>query len=614
MSVEKRMIVAVVISTLVIVVWNLLFVPPPVEVPEEQQQEGAPGEAAPAELTEGEGQQEVTPEEEAVLSSRPEGEIVAEQARSVTVRSPLFEVRLTNSSGGSAQSWLINKPDGEYYKPSFPENGERLDLVAPERYRPEGLLPLATMLRSGDGNYRQLPGLAVLSTDHGDAGEIELSGADTATVTFEYQSGGNVWVRKSFTFHADNYLVDVEMTADVEGADAVMILGPGVGELLKLEKPEAETSKLVKGMEGNGYVYRKSGGTVQRIPADVSDQGEAGEPFKEDRVPEIVEWAGVENQYFMTLAAGGGGTLFNYVWRLTASKTIEGAEEAQTFYLPYIGIKPDNGARFRLFAGPKDLEMLEQPAYGDLQEVVQFGWFSFISRPGLWILKQLYAFTSNYGFSIILLTLLINIILLPLSIKQRKSMQEMQRIQPEIKQIQAKYKVEKGDSAEARQNKKKLLNEETMALYKAEGVNPMGGCLPMLLQFPILFALFDMFRVAIELRQAPFIFWIQDLSNPDPLMITPIMMGITMFLSQKATPMSTESGGAAMKLMPLLFVMMMMNVASGLVIYWFTSNLCNLGFQGVMQVLKPMPKASEKSGKKQIPGKGGGKSKKKSRR
>ena len=618
MSVEKRMIVAVIISAVVIVVWNLVFVPPPVEVPDEPQQEGAAeGETPTAEPAEGEEpeQLEPTPEEEAQLSGRPEGDVAAEGAQAITIRSNLYEVHLTNSSGGSAEKWLVNKPDGEPYKPSFPENGERLDLVAPERYRPEGLLPMATMLRSGDGKYNQLAGLARLTTDHGEVGEIELSGTDTATVTFEYQVEGEAWVRKSLTFHADTYLVDVEMTADAEGAEAVIIFGPGVGELLKLENPEVETSKLAKGMEGNAYLYRKAGGAVQRVPAAVSDQGEAGEPFKELRIPEITEWAGVENQYFMTLATGGGGTLFNYVWRLTASKTIEGAEEAQTFYLPYIGIKPDNGAKFRVYAGPKDLGLLEQPTYGNLQEVVQFGWFSFISRPGLWVLKQIYSFTSNYGFSIILLTLLINLLLLPLTIKQRKSMQEMQRLQPEIKQIQAKYKADRGDSAEVRQNKKKLLNEEMMALYKAEGVNPMGGCLPLLLQFPILFALFDMFRVAIELRQAPFIFWIQNLAAPDPLYITPILMGVAMYFSQMMTPTTAESGGATMKLLPFIFVFFFMSAPSGLVIYWFTSTLCNLGVQGAMQAIKPIPQTSQKPGKKQIPGKGGGKQqKKKSRR
>lgn len=608
MSVEKRMIIAVIVSAVVIVVWNLVFVPPPVERPVGEEQEQAAGAAAEpdgtGEVAETESD-ETAPtgeaDQRASLEGKPEQEISAAERQTVSIESPLYRIELSNNSGGSASSWQLKG-----FKPSFEEGV--LDLVAPERYRPEGLLPLATMVRTGESKYAPLEGRPVLLVGGAEpGGTVNLDGEEKITVSFEYNVEDVGWIRKALTFHADSYLVDVEFTSELKEGEAVIIWGPGVGELLK-----PEGAKLRKGMEGNGLLYRKAGGALQRLQSPVADQGEAGEPFTEQSVPEIVEWVGIENRYFMALADGDIDNLFKRVYRLTASKQIDDAEESPTFFYPYVGIRPeDASSMFRLYVGPKDLELLENPRYGNLKDVVQFGWFSFVSRPALWLMKQISSVTNNYGWAIIILTVLINTLLLPLIIKQRKSMGEMQRLQPQIKQIQAKYKVEKGDSVDTRNRKKKELNEELMALYKVEGVNPMGGCLPLLLQIPILFALFDMFRVAIELRKAPFIFWITDLSAPDPTYIAPIMMGAAMYFSQMLTPTSAEAGGASMKLLPFVFVIFFLAAPSGLVIYWLTSSLYNMGVQAVMKQVSPPPQADKK---KAIPAKAGRKSKKSRRK
>jgi YidC/Oxa1 family membrane protein insertase len=598
MSVEKRMIIAVIISAVVIVVWNILFMPPPQEKPAESAQEkpaaaGKGEEPAEKPETAAAGQEE-TP---AVLSGKPEEEITAAQRQAVTVESPLYRVELSNDWGGSASSWLLKG-----FRQSF--GNDTLDLIAPQRYRPEGILPLATMIRTGESKYSRIDTRPVMRLDGGETGTaINLEGDKIATITFELNDETVGWVRKTLTFHADSYLVDVEFVSELKSGEAVIIWGPGVGELLK-----PDGAKVANGMEGESLLYRKVGGQVQRTQTPISQQGEVGEPFFERSIPEIVEWVGLENRYFMALADGDIDNLFRRIYLLTDSKQINDAEGSPTFFFPYIGIRPENNkAAFKLFVGPKDLGLLENPRYGDLKEVVQFGWFSFVSRPALWLMQQIEGVTGNYGWAIIILTLLINTLLLPLIIKQRKSMGEMQRLQPQIKQIQAKYRVEKGDNIEARQRKKRELNEEMMALYKTEGVNPMAGCLPLLLQLPILFALFDMFRVAIELRHAPFIFWITDLAGPDPTMITPILMGAAMYFSQMLTPTTAEASTASMKLLPFVFVIFFIAAPSGLVLYWLTSSLYSMGVQAVMNQVSPSPTADKKKG---MPAKVGGKSKK----
>jgi len=402
MSVEKRMIVAVIISAVVIVVWNLVFVPPTVKKPPAEQPaaegaaEAAPEGAAGSEAIETEKPGEDEGESTATELQRPAEDIVAAAAQSVVIKSPLYEVRLTNDSGGSVANWLLKKPDGKPYRLSFGDGD--LDLVAPERYRPAGLQPLATMVRSAEGNYSPLEGRPAITASF-PGGEANLSGEESATVTFEYNVAGVGWLRKTLTFHADSYLVDFDFSAEMEKGEPVIIWGPGLGELLK-----PAGAKVQAGMEGNGFVYRKPGAQVQRFPAHVTEKGEAGRPFKEDRIPEILQWAGVENRYFMALAFAESGRLFNWVYRLSASKTIEDAEGGPTFYYPFLGIKPEKRDSFTLYVGPKDLELLEQPRYGRLKDVVQFGWFSFVSRPALWVMKQINNVTQNYGWSIILLT------------------------------------------------------------------------------------------------------------------------------------------------------------------------------------------------------------------
>jgi YidC/Oxa1 family membrane protein insertase len=217
----------------------------------------------------------------------------------------------------------------------------------------------------------------------------------------------------------------------------------------------------------------------------------------------------------------------------------------------------------------------------DLVRAIHFGIFSWLVVPLLRALKWINVYIGNYGWSIIALTVLINLVMFPLRHKSVVSMRRMQEIQPEVKAIQDRYsKLKMTDPA--RQN----MNKEMMQLYKERGVNPASGCVPMLLTLPVLFAFYAMLSVAIELRGAPFVGWIRDLSVYDPLFITPILMGITQFVQTKMTPSTADpTQQRVMMFMPLLFMFMFIWAPSGLVLYWTVSNLWAIGQQAVTNKL-----------------------------
>jgi YidC/Oxa1 family membrane protein insertase len=233
---------------------------------------------------------------------------------------------------------------------------------------------------------------------------------------------------------------------------------------------------------------------------------------------------------------------------------------------------------YTLFLGPKDHSILKAQG-GHLEDAIDFGsWLKWLAMPMLFILKFFNQYINNYGLSIILLTVLIKVIFWPLGNKSYTSMKEMQKLQPKMQEMREKYK-----------NDKQRLSQETMALYKAHHVNPLGGCLPMVIQIPVFFGLYKTLLYAIELRHSPLFWWIQDLSAPDTLFghvygfavgPLPILMGATMFIQQKMTPMGGDPMQAKIMLwMPIVFTVMFLNFPSGLVIYWLFNNIISIGQQ-----------------------------------
>ena len=239
---------------------------------------------------------------------------------------------------------------------------------------------------------------------------------------------------------------------------------------------------------------------------------------------------------------------------------------------------------YGLFFGPKNVRIMRSVGK-DLDKAVDFGWFDFIARPCLWLMNFFYGFIPNYGVAIIILTILVKAILFPLGTKSYKSMNEMKKLQPIMAEIREKHK---GD--------KKKMNEEIMGLYRTYKINPMGGCLPMVAQIPVFFALYRMLYQAVELRHAPFFGWINDLSAPDrlfrfdfsiPFMEPPfgipvltLVMGATMLLQQKMTPSPGDPNQARMMmLMPVVFTFIFINFSSGLVLYWLINNVLSISQQ-----------------------------------
>jgi YidC/Oxa1 family membrane protein insertase len=241
---------------------------------------------------------------------------------------------------------------------------------------------------------------------------------------------------------------------------------------------------------------------------------------------------------------------------------------------------------FRLFVGPKDLDILGA-VNPPLNSLVDFGWFSFVARPLFLGMRYIYNhWTNNYGWAIVLLTILINLALFPVRLKQIRSAQEMQRVAPLAKAIQDKYKGYKFNDP-----RKQKMNQEMMKLYKEHNVNPLAGCLPMFIQLPFLYGFYRVLDLAIELRHAPWILWVRDLSARDPYYILPIVMTVTMFIQQKMTPMTTADPAQQrmFMLMPLFMGFLFINFASGLVLYWLTGNIVGIAQQMVMNRFMPMP-------------------------
>jgi YidC/Oxa1 family membrane protein insertase len=222
--------------------------------------------------------------------------------------------------------------------------------------------------------------------------------------------------------------------------------------------------------------------------------------------------------------------------------------------------------------GPKEYDLLISLKTG-LEESIEFGWFSFLAKPLLVVLNFFQRYLNNYGIAIVLITVIIKVIFYPLSTYSMKSMKEMQKIQPQMAALKGKYK-----------NDKEKQNREMMDLYKRHKINPLSGCLPMVLQIPVFIALYEVLYVAIELRHTPLFLWITDLSAKDPYYVTPVIMGVTMFIQQKMTPTTIDPTQAKMMLlMPVIFTFMFLSFPSGLVIYWLINNVLSIAQQYYIQ-------------------------------
>jgi YidC/Oxa1 family membrane protein insertase len=272
-------------------------------------------------------------------------------------------------------------------------------------------------------------------------------------------------------------------------------------------------------------------------------------------------WTSFQTKYFLSVVVPGDKT----VERIQLQRKGDAIENIME--TPYFTLQPGQKRTldYLVFIGPKEPAHLKAAGH-QLDKIVQFGFFNLLAQPLFTVLTFFYGFFKNYGVAIILLTVVIKIIFWPLTHKSYSSMKSMQKLQPEMAKLRDKFK-----------NDKERLNKEMMQLYKTHSVNPLGGCLPMIVQIPVFFALYKVLLDSIALRHAPFAFWLTDLSAKDPYYITPILMGASMFVQQKMTPTTADPMQAKIfMMMPIVFTFMFLNFPSGLVIYWLVNNLLTI--------------------------------------
>lgn len=465
--------------------------------------------------------------------------------KTITVDNGVVRAVFSNR-GATLTSWQLTK---------YHDNlGRPIDLI------PHGLpadSPKPFALKLDDQTKTARANTALYSTSHPGNGTL-LSAP--VTLSFEYQDAGGLHVRKQFTLAPNSYVIGFS-TSVTDGAAPVnptIEWGAGLGDVTAL----AAGDRNVRRVEGIFSIA----GKVSRPATDAL----AATPRHEGSF----DFVGVNTHYFIAAAVKPGPAVIEYhpLQVPVANSTPPIARDYIAFDIKYP--RPPSAAR--VYIGPKELRALQAV---DLLMVpaIWFGIFSFMSVPLLAALNWLNGFIGNYGWSILALTLIINAAMFPLRHKSFVSMRKMQEIQPQVKTIQGRYsKLKMSDPA------RKKMNTELMDLYRQKGVNPAGGCIPMLLTFPVLLAFYGLLSEAIELRGAPWMLWIKDLSVADPYYVTPILMGLSQLAQQRMAPAAADPMQQKMMMvMPVVFTFMFITSPSGLALYWLASNVLLIGQQSL---------------------------------
>ena len=528
---EKRLILAIVLSFLVLALYQMVFMKNKPRTEPQIQTQAPVQQAAP----------EPKPAEPsaapAAASSAPQAydEAEAQAEQQVLVDTSLFQSVWSNR-GASLRSWRL--------KAHLDENKEGLELVS--RSAAEvGRFPFSMETQDADLDKTANGGLFIPS-----ATRLELRDGQTGQLKFSYSDGNSVKIEKTFIFTggAYDFEVRIDVWKDGRKIEPRVIWGPGIGN-------PVVTSKRQQFGAGGGIAVLAAN-RVYRINE---------RKYRPDASAfNFANWAAYEDNYmtalFITPPQQGTAQFLS----------VPRAERTADFFLSV-------SVPQKAYIGPKDFDRLR--AFGhESKKVINFGFFGAIAEILFITIKFIHRYVPNWGFAIIILTFLIKIVFFPLTYSSTKSMAKMQELQPKIKALRAKYKKAKQDI-----NQRREMNEEMMRLYKEHGINPAGGCLPILVQIPVFWGFFRMLVVAVEFRHSPFILWIKDLSVHDPYYITPILMGATQFISQKMTPTSADPAQARMMLiMPVVMTVFFMNFQSGLVLYWLTNNVLQIGQQYIM--------------------------------
>ena len=550
---QVRIIIAIALSLLIFIVWDLFFVDKNkelapqtavMEVSDQPSMEKGRPPAAPAEMKD--PIMEAPIPEATVASNRPD--------RLIHVHTPLYTVVLSENRA-TFKSFVLKK-----YKETVSPTSPNLEMV--DQDITNGTITL---------NFQ-----SALAIDYGKTAFVTETTQDQLTVDeaplvlqFKHTDTNGVIVEKRFRFYPDSYLIDMDVV--VENHSNRQVQDKMVLSIVK--DPSKEKARY--GFQGpSAYV----GNTLENI--DLEDLDE------KNRLSGNIDWIAFQDQYFISFIIPDNPV--DGEIKITQNPD---TKQVTTQLIQDTGAVTPGAPvnlEYGLYLGPKSIKILKS-VDRKIDKAVNFGWFDFIARPCLWLMNLLHEVIPNYGVAIIVLTILTKILLWPLGTKSYKSMNEMKKIQPLMAELREKYK-----------DDKQRMNQEVMGLYRTYKINPLGGCLPMLVQIPVFFALYRMLYEAVELRHAPFFGWINDLSAPDrlfhfdfaiPMMQPPygipvltIVMGATMFLQQKMSPpMGDPAQAKMMMLMPIIFTVVFVNFSSGLVLYWLVNNLLSISQQYYIQ-------------------------------
>jgi YidC/Oxa1 family membrane protein insertase len=552
---ERRVLLAISLSFLVLFVYQSYFAPPP-PAPAGPQPGAASG--APSATSAGTPSAAVAPPAnvaQAPVLTVEEGE---PNEREITVETRTVRAVFSNR-GARIKHWILKNYRND--------RGDPLDLVPEAEGVNNALLPFS--LRLDDAVLTSAVNGGLYRSES--SGSVDASGSG-ATIAFNWRGAGGVQVSKSFAFQPDGYIVAFTASVQRDGqtVNPTVEWGPGLGDD-NARAPAGGFLAPSSSTPAEALVHRDQSVTRFGQSAAGTEEG----PFL---------YAGIDDHYFAALALNDAANpqvlRVDHTAFVVPPKTAEAPTgRYSAFAVRYV--QPPAGQRF--YFGPKAFDEL-RAIDTEMVRVINFGIFSWLAVPLLGALKWVHQYVGNWGWAIIALTVLINLAMFPLRQKAVGSMRKMQEIQPQMKAIQERYANYKITDPQ-----RQKMNEEVMALYKEKGVNPASGCIPMLLTFPFLFAFYAMLSQAIEIRGADFFGWITDLSRPDPLYITPLIMGATMFWQQKITPTSADPvQQRVMMIMPVMFTFMFLSYPSGLVIYWTISNIWAIGQQYLTTGIGPV--------------------------
>ncbi len=557
---ERRILLAVVLMFVFFYVYSAFFLKPaprskPAGAPAAQTQR-APAPPPPPSVTPG-----------AVAAPAPRAQVAAlvgERAeRTITIDTQVVRAVFTNR-GGELVSWRLKKYLDDRKQP--------LEMVA--THVPGAVRPFTLRTEDADVTARLDEALYQAS----DAAAAIDATHRPVNLTFEFQDASGLRVRKTFAIQPDSYEIGFEATVSSgdRAFNPTMVWGPGLGDAAAAAESSRYTQKPEAIYYDQGSVRRIA--VTQLTPAACTgartDNGCAWEGN--------MAFAGVDDQYFISAVLPRGRARIEYE---PVSVPVPDKPGQSNELVSYVAKMSRAAPGMRVFAGPKDVDALKA-ANPEMPLAINFGLFAMLAVPLLRTLKSINAYVGNYGWAIIILTILINAAMFPFRHKSMVSMRKLQALQPEIKAIQDRYK-----NLKATDPARQKMNVEMMNLYREKGVNPASGCLPMLLTMPVLFAFYAMLSQAIEVRGAPWALWIHDLSRYDPYYVLPVLMGATMVWQQRMTPSSVDPAQQKMMMfMPVMFTAFFLWAPSGLALYFLLSNLLAIGQQYVTNnMIAPAP-------------------------